>query len=90
MLNQLLWEADLKIAEESFRDEDVKLLMTIPGVDYYTALLFVSEIGDISRFPGANKLVSWLGLVPELRESGEKSLKGGNNKGGLTPREVGA
>lgn len=46
--------------------------MTIPGVDYYTALLFVSGIGDVSRFPSAAKLASWLGLVPELRESGKK------------------
>ena len=38
--------------------------MTIPGVDYYTALLFVSEIGDIGRFSSSGKLVSWLGLAP--------------------------
>jgi Transposase IS116/IS110/IS902 family. len=44
--------------------EDVKLLMGIPGVNYYTALLLTSEIGDLSRFSSANKLVSWLGLAP--------------------------
>lgn len=49
--------------------------MTIPGVDYPTALLFISKIGDISRFPGANKLAGWLDLVPKLGESGEKAAR---------------
>jgi hypothetical protein len=26
-----------------------KLLMTVPGIGYYSALLIVSEIGDINR-----------------------------------------
>lgn len=32
-------------------DEMAKLLTTIPGIGYYSALLIVSEIGDIDRFP---------------------------------------
>jgi transposase len=32
-------------------DEDVKLLMTIPGIGYHSALLVRSEIGDVNRFP---------------------------------------
>lgn len=31
-------------------DEDVRLLMTIPGIGYYSALLVKSEVGDINRF----------------------------------------
>jgi len=34
-------------------DEDVKLLMTIPGIGYYTALLVKAEIGDVYRFKSA-------------------------------------
>ena len=52
------------------------LLMTIPGVDYYTAMLFISEIGDISRFSRSGKLVSWLGLAPRVRQSGEACRSG--------------
>jgi transposase len=51
-------------------DEDVKLLMTIPGLGYYSALLVKSEIGDISRFPGGEKLCSYAGLVPSISSSG--------------------
>jgi transposase len=28
-----------------------KLLVTIPGIGYYSALLILTEIGDIDRFP---------------------------------------
>jgi len=38
------------------QDEDVRLLMTIAGVGYYSDLLVKSEIGDISRFPDGEKL----------------------------------
>jgi transposase len=30
--------------------EDVRMLMSIPGVDYFTAVALVAEIGDIRRF----------------------------------------
>jgi len=56
------------MAEE---DEDVKLLMTIPGVGYYTALLMKSEIGDIDRFPFGERLCSYAGLVPSTHASGK-------------------
>jgi hypothetical protein len=49
------------MAEE---DEDVKLLMTIPGIGYYTALLMKSEVGDVNRFPFGERLCSYAGLVP--------------------------
>jgi len=52
------------------KNDDVKLLMTIPGIGYYSALLVTSEIGDIGRFPFAEKLCSYAGLVPSTYQSG--------------------
>ena len=45
-------------------DEDVVLLMTVPGLGYYSALLVKSEIGDVNRFPFGDRLCSYAGLVP--------------------------
>jgi len=56
-----------QLAEE---DEEVKLLMSIPGVGYYSALLVKSEIGEVGRFPFAEKLCSYAGLVPSTYASG--------------------
>jgi transposase len=41
-----------------------KLLMTIPGISYYSALLVMSEIGNINRFPDSSHLCSYAGLIP--------------------------
>ena len=56
---------------------NAELLTTIPGVGYYIALLLVSEIGDVRRFPDAEKLCSYAGLVPSVRRSGGSTKHGG-------------
>jgi transposase len=41
----------------------------ISGVGPVVAAIFVAEIGDVHRFPSADKLASWAGLTPKHRES---------------------
>ena len=50
----------------SGEDPRARLLTTIPGVGYYIALLLISEIGDVRRFPDSEKLCSYAGLVPSV------------------------
>ena len=45
-----LREISLKIKEIAKENEDAKLLMTIPGINYYSAMLILAEIGDVKRF----------------------------------------
>lgn len=60
-----------------------KLLMTIPGIGYYSALLIVSEIGgDINRFPDSHHLCSYAGLVPSTHSSGGITYHGSITKTG--------
>jgi transposase len=40
-------------------------------------LLLISEIGDIRRFPDSEKLCSYSGLVPSVRQSGGSTIHGG-------------
>lgn len=75
-------ETELEIVEEKIRtlaenNSNVKLLMTIPGVSYVRGLEIVAEIGDVNRFPSANKLCSYAGLVPGIRQSGNTLHFGG-------------
>ena len=67
-----------KIAFVSKEDQRVKLLMTIPGIDYFTALTIVSEIVDIKRFSTPWKLVGYAGLAPSKRDSGDAHRNGGH------------
>jgi transposase len=76
---RLLSKQLIGMAEDN---EDVKLLMTIPGVGYYSALLVKSEIGDISRFPFGERLCSYAGLVPSTHASGASVRHGGITKEG--------
>jgi len=68
-----------QLAEE---DSDALLLMTIPGVGYYSALLIKSEIGDVKRFPSAKQLCSYAGLVPSTYASGNTCYHGHITKQG--------
>jgi hypothetical protein len=66
---------DLKVIERdlarsALADESVTRLMTIPGVDMVVALALKAAIGDIGRFESPQKLVSYLGLNPSVRQSG--------------------
>ena len=52
-------------------DPRAVLLDTIPGVAELLALTIAVEIGEISRFAGPEKLVSYGRLAPRVRQSGE-------------------
>jgi transposase len=60
---------DKLLAQRGSVDPRVKLLMTLPGVSQHTAQALLAAIGDISRFPDADSLASYLGLVPTTRQS---------------------
>lgn len=81
-VNQQIKRVDLEILDEASHDEDVKLLLSMAGIGVYTALLIKSEIGDVRRFPDYKKLVSWAGLAPSLRQSGNVKFHGGVTKQG--------
>jgi transposase len=66
-----------KIALLAVDDPQVRLLMTMTGVGYFSAMLLLAEIGDIDRFGSDKRLASWAGLAPSVRQSGEKTRIGG-------------
>ena len=51
--------------------------MTMTGVGYFTAMLVVSEVGEISRFRDEKAFASWVGLAPSMHQSGERTRIGG-------------
>ena len=61
---------DAALAKIGLASAEVKRLMTIPGVDATVALSIVAAVGDFSRFSSPNRLVSYLGLNPRVRQSG--------------------
>jgi len=70
------------IEERAGSLEETQLLMTIPGVSYYTALTIYAELGEIGRFDGDKEVVSYVGLNPVIRESGDSRIEGKLSKRG--------
>lgn len=73
-------DLDNEIKAEADKDEQCKLLMSIPGVGAFTALVVKAEIGDIRRFANASNLISYCGLSPSVSQSGDKLYYGRLNK----------
>ena len=82
VLTTLIQEITMTIKELVSTNAQAQLLMTVPGVSYYSALLILSEIGQIERFPSAKHLCSYAGLVPSVYSSGSKSFHGRITKQG--------
>ncbi len=53
-------------------DVDIARLIEIEGIDYFSAALIKTEIGDIKRFASFNRLCSFAGLAPKVEQSGSK------------------
>jgi transposase len=62
--------------------DDVRLLMTVPGINVYSAVAIVSEIDDIRRFSSKEKLASYSGLTPRQDQSGSRDIRGHISKHG--------
>jgi transposase len=71
-----------KLRKQSWDDESMKRLQSIPGVGPATAAAFVATIDDPDRFPGPEKVAAYLGLTPSVYQSGETEYRGRITKTG--------
>ena len=70
LLGRQIEEVEGQLAELGSKDPAVQKLMTLPGVDFYSAQVILEEIGDVTRFPTEKQLSSYAGLVPRVMQSG--------------------
>ena len=69
-----------KVTSVASGDDRVRLLMTIPGISYLTAVTLLSEIVDIGRFRTAEKFAASGGVIPLHRNSASTHRGGGITK----------
>ena len=81
VLNERIKKLQMELRARA-ESEDARLLMTIPGVGYFSALTILAEIADINRFPDPEQLCAYAGLVPSLRQSGPTQRLGRITKEG--------
>ena len=61
---------DREIATSAIDDPAIRRLMTITGINLTVAAGLMAAIGNIGRFRSPQKLVSYFGLNPRVRQSG--------------------
>lgn len=81
-LNEQIDAMDKKLEQQAREDHVAQRLRTVPGVGPVTALLFISVVDDVRRFPSAHRLEGYLGLTSRERSSGEKRFRGRITKAG--------
>lgn len=81
-LRRSLDERIEKLALAPAYKEPVERLRGLKGVDTLTAMVLVSEIGDIRRFDGPRRLMAYLGLTVSEFSSGNAERRGGITKTG--------
>ena len=89
-LDQEIKLVDAELAVTALASEEVRRLMTIPGVSVTTAAAFMAAIGDVRRFPSPQRLVGYLGLDPRVRQSGSAPARhdGISKRGAKKARHV--
>ena len=81
-LTEEIERLETEIEEFAGSLKETQLLMTIPGISYYTALTIYAELGEIDRFDTHKEVVSYVGLNPVIRESGDSRIEGSISKRG--------
>ncbi len=81
-LNDHIAEASAELVELAKADPVCQLLMTMPGVGPVTSISYCAALDDISRFPGAHAVESYLGLTPGEHSSGQKKRRTAITKAG--------
>ncbi len=71
-----------QIAETITETRVYKILLSIPGVGPVTAAAIYAEVGDFKRFRTPSALVSYAGIYPKERSSGDTKRYGSISKAG--------
>lgn len=70
-----------KLSEEGRFSHQAALLRTVPGIGLIMSMTLLSELEEIARFKGLDRLCAYIGLIPTTHSTGDK-----DRTGGITPR----
>lgn len=80
LVRSIVRDIEFKKTEMKYIERELKQLVklldyqleTMPGIELVTASALIAEIGDVRRFPNANKLARFAGIAPVYFGSGGK------------------
>lgn len=68
-------DADLK-SKMRAKQNDLKIAMSIPGIEFTSAATILAEIGNYRNFNSSEQLASYFGIVPFVNQSADKLHNG--------------
>jgi transposase len=74
-LNKQIQDASDELESVAKEDSLCQRLMTVPGVGPVTSVRFAAALDDVTRFPTAHMVESYLGLVPGEDSSGTREQR---------------
>lgn len=77
-----LLQGIVDLSKTEYYASNVKLLKTIPSIGSLSAMILLTEIGDISRFKKPEHFFSYCGITPNCHSSGDKEYIGSMGKRG--------
>jgi transposase len=77
-LEHLVSERDLLSRSERYRRQAKTLIDQLGGVGVLTAMVYLTELGDLRRFKNRQQVGSFLGLTPSSLETGEADDRKGH------------
>ncbi|MBO2946229.1 IS110 family transposase [Paenibacillus sp. F411] len=89
LVRSIVRDISFKKKEMNYVEGELKQLMSLldfqldsmPGIDLVTASALIAEIGDVRRFPNANKLARFAGITPVFFGSGGKGKEHKSKQG---------
>ncbi|AYV70491.1 IS110 family transposase [Bacillus sp. PK3-056] len=89
LVRSIVRDISFKKQEMSYVEGELKQLMSLldfqldsmPGIDLVTASALIADIGDVRRFPNANKLARFAGIAPVYFGSGGKGKEQKSKQG---------
>ena len=76
-LNDEIAAIERDLAQFAVNSTHAQRLMSVPGVGLITAVAFLAQVGEITRFEDPRRLVGYLGLDPRVRQSGDSPARTG-------------
>jgi len=84
-----LLKAIADLAKTDHYKNNMRLLKTIPSIGSLTAMVILTEIGDINRFQKPEHLFSYCGITPNCHDSGEReSIRTMSKRGNATLKNM--
>ncbi|WP_242784929.1 IS110 family transposase [Bacillus cereus] len=89
LVRSIVRDIEFKKKEMKYIERELKRLVnlldyqleTMPGIELVTASALIAEIGDVRRFPNANKLARFAGIAPVYFGSGGKGKTNKSKQG---------